>query len=119
MFNFFLAGGISMLYISLLGLVCLGWAISFARRPKPEAVARVISLSVAVFIASAVGVVDNVRNTLIVVATVEGIPEGQHPYVLMRGLSESLSSAALGGAFLMAIWTLMAVGFRRTSAAET
>jgi len=114
MVQFFIDGGVPMLFVLALGLVGLTSAARFMRSPDRRKVPAVVALSVATFFAAATGVVSDVMVFTHAVAQNEELSR-QGLAVVLQGISESMSPAVLGGTFLCLTWMLMAVGFRRLS----
>ncbi len=112
MIQFFVNGGLPMVFVLGLGFIALVSAARFMRSPDRRKVPAVVSLSVATGFAALTGVVSDVMVFTHAVAQEEKFHSELGPVVL-QGISESMSPAVLGGAFLCVTWMVMAVGFRR------
>lgn len=114
MVQFFVDGGLPMVFVVVLGLVGLVSAARFMRSPDRRKVAAVVALSVATACAAVTGVASDIMVFTHTVAQHEALLR-EGPAVVLQGLSESMSPAILGGTLLCLTWMLMAVGFRRLS----
>jgi hypothetical protein len=102
-----------LLFPSVLILLVLGVALSYAIGPTERklSILRALSLA-AVFslVATAFAGVANVLKATVYHAT----PTGEESVrTLLNGLAEGLVPGMVGFAFLAVSWTLVAVGFRR------
>lgn len=111
MIDFLRAGGTGIFIVLLLSLAGLAVAIQFVRGARPQSLSRIHALSWAIVASSVTGVVAGVSATFRHVAA--------HPTTagndLLVGVAESLTNAVLGGGMLCLIWTLVAIGTRRTA----
>jgi len=119
MIEFFQAGGYSMFFILILGLVTLGAAAAFMRKPQAQDVGMIRGFSVATVFA----VLSGIAADLAAVFThVPNNPEFAQspdmPLIVMTGLAESLTPAILGFSMLTLAWMVTAVGVRRLGASE-
>ncbi|MBL8951070.1 MAG: hypothetical protein JNK82_09855 [Myxococcaceae bacterium] len=115
MLQFFVNGGLPMVFVLALGLFGLVSAARFMRSPDRKRVSTVVALSVATGFATLTGIAADLATVGHVVAQNEGLQE-KALAVVLQGFSESMSPAILGGTLLCLTWMLMAVGFRRLSA---
>ena len=113
MIQFFINGGLPMVFVLVLGLVGLVSAGRFMRSPDRRKVASVVSLSAATGFAALTGIASDVMVFTHAVAQNETFHGPDFGPVILQGISESMSPAILGGAFLCVTWMVMAVGFRR------
>lgn len=112
MVQFFINGGVPMVFIMVLGLIGLVASARFMRSPDRRKVGAVVALSVATGFAALTGVATDLAVFTHAVAqndTWLRQPTG----IILQGISESMSPAILGGTFLCLTWMMMAVGFRR------
>ncbi len=114
MLQFFIDGGLPMVFVLVLGLVGLASAVRFMRSPDRRRVATVVALSVATLFATLTGVASDLAVFTHAVAQHEELLR-EAPAVVLQGISESMSPAILGGTLLCLTWMIMAVGFRRLS----
>jgi hypothetical protein len=119
MIEFFQAGGWSMFLILALGLLTLGAAAMFMRKPEARDVGMIRGFSVATVFAVLCGVATDLAT---VFTHVPNHPEWAHspdmPLIVMTGLGESLTPAILGFSMLTLAWLVTAVGVRRLGHAE-
>lgn len=113
MLQFFINGGLPMVFVLVLGLIGLVSAARFMRSPDARKVAPVVALSVATLFAALTGVASDLMVVTHVVASEPGFHDEKMPIVLLQGFSESMSPAILGGTLLCVTWMVMAVGYRR------
>lgn len=113
MLQFFVNGGPPMVFLLVLGLVGLVSAGRFMRSPAPGKVAPVVALSVATGFAALTGMATDLAVFTHHVANNEEWLKNELAAVVLQGISESMSPAILGGAFLCVTWMIMAAGFRR------
>jgi hypothetical protein len=106
------AGGVPAIVILILGIVTIGTAIAFVRRPGPGhlAVARAVNSALTWTIIFGVA-----SNLMTVARFVGNDPEmSKAPGLpLMMGIGESLSPLVIGGAILTISWIILAFGLRK------
>jgi hypothetical protein len=114
MSDFFRAGGFPMWFVLVFGLIALGAAAAFARRPDPRRVDAIKALTWATLFSVGAGIVADIAA---VGSKVPQNPEWANSpkihLVIMEGISESMSPGILGFALLSLTWMVMAVGHRR------
>jgi hypothetical protein len=112
--QFFLAGGVPMLFVVVLGLLAVAAAVPYARRPgnKPLGVVRALTVATAFSVLCATWS-DLCAVFTKVPAHPEWVAESGLASVVMTGLGESLTPGVVGFALLSAAWLLVAVGARR------
>lgn len=113
MIQFFINGGLPMVFVLGLGFVGLFSAGRFMRSPDRRKVPAVVALSVATGFAGLTGVATDVMVFTHAVASNEEFHGAQLPLVVLQGLSESMSPLVLAGALSCVTWMVMAAGFRR------
>lgn len=112
--HFMTEGGWGMWFVLTFGLISLGAATGFARRPRPEGEWAVRSFSRA----TTFSMVSTLCLDLAAVGSrVSNDPAfAQHPrihLVVLEGIAESLAPVILGSTLLCFVWLVMAVGQRR------
>ena len=112
MIQFFINGGVPMVFVLALGLIGLSSAARFVRSPDRRKVPAVVALSVASCAAALAGVASDVMVFTHAVASRDEL-RAQAPEAVLQGLSESMSPLVLGGTLLCVTWMVMAAGFRR------
>jgi hypothetical protein len=119
MMEFFLAGGIGMLFVLVFGLAALVASAFFARRPDGRRLGAIRALSTATVFAVCAGVA---AGFAAVCTKVPGTPEWAHstdmPLIVLTGCGEALSNAIIGFALLAVTWLFVAVGERRGRSAN-
>lgn len=119
MIEFFQAGGWSMFLILALGVVTLGAAAAFMRRPEAQDIGMIRGFSVATVFAVLTGIAADLAA---VFTHVPNNPEWAHspdmPLIVMTGLGESLTPAILGFTMLTLAWMVTGVGIRRLGTAS-
>lgn len=114
MVQFFLNGGLPMVFVLALGLAALVGAFRFATAPDGRRVGAVAALSLATFFSALVGLATAIAVAAHAIATTEEYSkDGQLPLSILQGISEAMSPVILGGVLLCVTWMVMAVGYRR------
>ncbi len=114
MIRFFLAGGVPMLFVVVLGLLAVASSIPCARRPGPGPLAVVRALTAAtVFSVLCATWTDLCAVFTRVPAHPEWTADSGLAPVLLTGLGEALTPGVVGFALLSVTWLLVAVGARR------
>jgi hypothetical protein len=111
MINFLRAGGPGIFVVLLLSLAGLAAAIQFVRGGSAQRLSRICALSWAIVASSVTGAVAGIGATFRHVAAHPATADSD----LLVGVAESLTNAVLGGGMLCLIWTLVAIGTRRTA----
>jgi hypothetical protein len=115
MLQFFINGGVPMVFVLVLGLIGLVSAARFMRSPDRRKVAPVVALSAATFFAAVAGVASDLMVFTHAVAQNDELLR-QPTAVILQGISESMSPVILGSSLLCVTWMVMAVGYRRLAA---
>lgn len=114
MLEFFQAGGWSMWFVTLFGLITLVVAIVFAVQADLGKLAFVRAMTLSTTFSIACGVL---TNFLAVCRYVGGDPaiaaNGELPRIVLIGFGESITPAILGFSMLAVTWLIVAVGTRR------
>jgi hypothetical protein len=111
--DFMNEGGWAMWVILIFGLVCLGAAINFARRPSGDRLACVGAMWLTTLCAVLHGMLTDVASVFQGVADPERFPDVIFLRVLFTGLKESTRPGALGGIFLTLGALCVAIGLFR------
>lgn len=114
MAEFFQAGGVSMWFVTLFGLLTLGAAVYLTVRPHERHVGTIRALSGATTFVILMGLFLNLSA---VMYNVSGRDEWAHSpdvhLIVMTGIGESLTTPVLGFGLLAVAWLVTAVGVRR------
>ena len=115
--DWFVAGGASMWFLMVVGMLAIWAAGRFALRPDPSQLDRIRELRSAL----AWGLVGGVASDLAAVGYhIANRPEWAHspdlPLLVLQGFGESMSPALFGGAMLSVIALLCAAGHGRMRA---
>lgn len=112
--HFMTEGGWGMWFVLTFGLITLGAAVGFARRPRLEAEQAVRSFSRATTFSTLSTLCLDLAAVGSRVPNAPGIENHPHiHFVVMEGIAESLAPVILGSTLLCLVWLLMAVGQRR------
>ena len=116
MMDFMRAGGYSMWFILVIGLVALGVAGSFAWRPGERKLGVLRPLSLATVFAVLAGIFSDIGATMRTVTSIEEYAQSPDLHlIVMTGIGESMAPAVLGFSILAVAWLLASVGLRRTA----
>ena len=116
MIEFMRAGGVGMLVVLVVGLITVGTAVVFARRPDERRMAMVRGFTMASLFSVGTAVSSNLATVMYHVPQnpkYAGSPD--FAGIVMIGIGESLTPAILGCAFLTVTWIAATVGMRRLS----
>lgn len=113
MLTYIQAGGWSMLIVIAFGLALLVTSTRFFFQARPERLAMIRALSVAMVFWILGGVAFNVTTVLWTVAAQPDPAGGLRVDWLIQGLGEAITPAGLGFPALGVTWLLVAVGVRR------
>jgi hypothetical protein len=112
--DWFVAGGVSMWFLMVVGALAMWAGGRFALRPDPSQLDRIRELRSALAWGSVAGVASDLAA---VGYHIPNRPEWAHspdlPLLVLQGVGESMSPALFGGAILSVIALLCAAGFGR------
>ena len=112
--QFFLAGGVPMLFVVVFGLLAVAASVPYARRPGPGALGVVRALTAATTFSVLCATWSDLCAVFTKVpAHPEWVAESGLANIVMIGLGESLTPGVVGFALLSVTWLLVAVGARR------
>ena len=118
MMQFFLEGGVAMLFVLMFGVIGLGSAIAHALRPAEAYAAFFRATARATLFAALAG---TVAGFSAVFHHVPANPEWAHSpdlaLIVMEGLGEALANALLGFGLLAIAWLVFAYGEKKSLAA--
>jgi len=112
MLTFFLAGGFTMVPLSVLGIAMIVTAIKFARNADPQRLSLIRALTWAIVLCMAIGVASGLAATAHFVVQHDDALKDPLPY-LLQGFAETMTNVILGGSLATVTWILVAVGVRR------
>jgi hypothetical protein len=112
MLDFFKAGGVSMIPLTLIGIAMLVTAIRFARNADAQRLSLIRALTVTITFGMIFAVATGLAATAKYVASVPEAQKEPLRYLLM-GFAETMANAMLGGSFVLLTWILVAFGVRR------
>jgi len=115
---FFAEGGWGMYSTLLFGLIAVGGAIWFARKPEPRRLAFTAAMWLTLFTAAAHATWTNVAAVCAYLSDETRAPAGDIPRIFFMGMKEASRPGALAGIFLTLIPILLAVGAMRSRSAE-
>jgi len=108
----FRLGGWGMYPTTIVGLVVMFTAFSYARDPERRRYVLVRTLSILVLLTSVLGfIVGTMRSFL----STADVPAAEAPHYALVGVGESLHNVALGLCILVVTWIMVAVGAARTN----
>src|SRR5258708_2871423 len=96
MLEFFRAGGVTMIPLTVLGIAMLVIAIKFARNADPQRLSLLRALTIAIAFLTIVGVAAGLASTAHFVVEHEDALKAPLPY-LLQGFAETMTNVILGG----------------------
>ena len=114
MIDFFRAGGFSMVFVLLFGLLALAAAVRFALWPDVRLSDMLRALTVATLFSVGSGLFSDIAAVCTKVPRNPDWAKGPDlPLIVMTGIGESMAPGVLGCSLLAIAWLIAAVGHRR------
>jgi uncharacterized membrane protein len=116
--DFMREGGWGMWPILIFGLICVGTAVHFARRPSGDRLACVAASWVTTLCAVLHGMLTDAAAVFRALQDPQRVPDAMLVRGLFTGLKEASRPGALGGIFLTLAALCVTIGFFRGRRAE-
>lgn len=113
MLNFIVDGGPGAILILILGAILIVFSALFAKNPATHRLRFVKGMSVATVWLMVGSFAIAIRKTLEAGARLEGPDQAIFPYLIAKGISESLTIVIMGAMFLTLSWFITSIGLRR------
>ena len=110
MIDFLHSGGVAILYVLVVGLVAIGYALASAISPRPHRIRGAGAFAIATVLSAISGTAAGLGSTFMYLVRHEdaGAP------ILYEGLAESLSNAILGFSLGAIAYTILAIAKLRS-----
>lgn len=118
LWQFFAEGGWGMWSTLLFGVIAVGAAAWFARRPEPRRLAFTGAMWLTLLTVTVHAIFTNVAAVCSYLESPERVPDAEIARTLIIGLKEASRPGALGGIFLTLIPILLGVGALRGRASD-
>ncbi|XXX74282.1 hypothetical protein WMF30_42220 [Sorangium sp. So ce134] len=119
MVEFFVEGGFGMWPILVFGMIAVGAALQFARRPELGKLRFIAAMGLTTLVATIHATWLALGSVFSYLSDPAKVPDGELARVLVVGLMESTRPGSLGGLLLMLACLLSAVGVLRAGRAPS